>query len=203
MPSVSLDRPLSEKMGEILLRIARRAIRQRLSGAAESPEDTDACQGTDLADLRGSCFVTLTLEGVLRGCIGSFRRDEPLCHSVHENALNAAFSDPRFPPLRADELEGVRIEVSVLSPPVRLAYGEPGELPGRLSPGEDGVVLRKGLAQATFLPQVWKQLPRTEEFLSHLCLKAGLGADAWKKGTLEVETYRVQSFEEEPPPHRP
>jgi AmmeMemoRadiSam system protein A len=94
-----------------------------------------------------------------------------------------------------DEWPQVQIELSVLSTPRKLAYPSAEALPEHLTPRVDGVVIRKGYSSATFLPQVWKQLPRPQDFLAHLCLKAGLSASAWRKGDLEVETYQVQSFE--------
>jgi AmmeMemoRadiSam system protein A len=115
-------------------------------------------------------FVTLKKEGLLRGCIGSLSSDVPLKENVRQNALHAAFHDPRFTPLGADEFPLIEIEVSVLTPPSELPYDGPDDLLERLRPESDGVILRKGGASATFLPQVWKQLPRREDFLSHLCL---------------------------------
>ena len=120
----------------------------------------------------------------------------PLAENVRRNAINAAFHDPRFPPLDLDELDRIAVEVSVLSPPAALSYEDADDLMSGLRPGLDGVILRKGASSATFLPQVWKQLPRCQDFLSHLCLKAGLSARAWYDGKLQVETYQVQSFEE-------
>jgi AmmeMemoRadiSam system protein A len=115
---------------------------------------------------------------------------------VRDNALNAAFHDPRFSPLRKKELDQVHIEVSVLSEPVPLAYTDTDDLLSRLRPGTDGVIIKKGLASATFLPQVWEQLPQPEAFLSHLCMKAGLPAGQWRGGDLTVLAYQVQYFEE-------
>ena len=117
--------------------------------------------------------------------------------NVRANARNAAFNDPRFAPLTVDEWPRIQIEISVLSIPRKLTYPAAEALPDRLTPLVDGVVIRKGYASATFLPQVWKQLPRPQDFLAHLCLKAGLSADAWRSGDLEVETYQVESFEED------
>ena len=141
-------------------------------------------------------FVTLTIKGELRGCIGSLEGREPIVDGVRHNAVNAAFHDPRFRPLGRQELDKVTIEVSILSEPQPLAYTDGEDLLGRLRPGTDGVIIRKGYASATFLPQVWEQLPDKEEFLTHLCLKAGLAPDAWRRGDLEVLTYQVQYFEE-------
>ena len=115
---------------------------------------------------------------------------------VRDNARNAAFHDPRFSPLGKRELDALQIEVSVLSEPVPLAYTDADDLLARLRPGIDGVIIKKGSASATFLPQVWEQLPQPEPFLSHLCAKAGLPAEQWRKGDLKVRVYQVQYFEE-------
>ena len=190
---------LSPDEGRCLIRLARMTIADHLKSPVDEKERR-ALQ-TELQDpiFAHGCgtFVTLEKEGQLRGCIGSLASDAPLKDSVHQNALHAAFHDPRFPPLGPDEIPMIKIEVSVLTPPANLLYHGADELLERLRPGTDGVILRKGIASATFLPQVWKQLPRREDFLSHLCLKAGLAAMAWRKGDLQVETYQVQYFEED------
>ncbi len=145
----------------------------------------------------GASFVTLhTRTGALRGCIGTLVARRPLVEDVYANALAAAFQDPRFPPVQPTELADLVIEVSVLSHPQPLAYDGPEDLIKRLRPNVDGVVLRKGMHRATFLPQVWEQLPSPETFLAHLCRKAGLPPDAWRAGSLEISTYQVEKFEE-------
>ncbi len=103
---------------------------------------------------------------------------------------------PGSPPLKPAELDRVDIEVSILTEPYPLEYRDSKDLLAKLRVNVDGVILRKGSASATFLPQVWEQLPRPEEFLSHLCMKAGLSADTWRESHLEVLTYQVQYFEE-------
>lgn len=184
---------LTEEEGKLLLRIARETIRTRLfGGKVDMPHDLPQ----SLKEKKGT-FVTLTIEGRLRGCIGHILPTEPLVEGVVENAINAAFRDPRFPPLSKEEFERIRIEVSVLTTPKKLAYKDYKDLLKALRPNMDGVIIRKGINQATFLPQVWEQLPSKEEFLTHLCIKAGLSPEEWKKGTLEVETYQVQAFHEE------
>ena len=142
-------------------------------------------------------FVTLKKAGNLRGCIGSLTSDTALKDTVRRNAAHAAFHDPRFPALVVEELDQVDIEVSILTPLTTLEYTDADDLVKRLRPGMDGVILREGAASATFLPQVWKQLPRCQDFLSHLCLKAGLSAQAWREGKLEVATYQAQYFKED------
>jgi AmmeMemoRadiSam system protein A len=94
------------------------------------------------------------------------------------------------------ELDQTEIEVSILTEPRPLEYQSRQDLTKKLRVKVDGVIIRKGHASATFLPQVWEQLPQPEEFLSHLCLKAGLPSDAWKDPEVEILTYQVQYFEE-------
>ena len=189
---------LTPRHGAALVMLARQTLARHFQRPAEPAAGEPLA--TILADpsLQARCgtFVTLKIDGQLRGCIGSLSATVPVVTGVRDNALNAAFRDPRFPPLDRRELDRVQIEVSVLSEPVPLAYRDADDLLRRLTPGIDGVILRKGAASATFLPQVWEQLPRPESFLSHLCLKAGLSADEWRRGKLEVRIYRVQHFEE-------
>jgi len=188
-------RSLDQKQGQTLIKLARQTISERL-GRPCAEVDPDSLKDNDLQARRGT-FVTLTIHGQLRGCIGSLEASESLLEGVKRNAINAAFRDPRFAQLDAEELDRVDIEVSILSDPVPLGYQDSRDLISKLRPHVDGVILRKGSASATFLPQVWEQLPRPEKFLSHLCRKAGLPADEWQKGKLEILTYQVQYFEEE------
>jgi len=185
---------LTEDEGKYLLSVARKTIGQRLSDQKEQP--SDAHRSDKFLEQRGT-FVTLTTGGNLRGCIGHIIPQETLIEGIRVNAVNAAFRDTRFPPLTKDEWKQVKIEISILTEPKLLSYSDADDLLKKLRPDIDGVILRKGYHQSTFLPQVWDQLPKKEDFLAHLCLKAGLGADAWKQGDLEVSVYQVQAFEEE------
>jgi AmmeMemoRadiSam system protein B/AmmeMemoRadiSam system protein A len=187
---------LTESQGRLLIRLARQTIGQRLGQRPVSADVSAEAAVEQALQRRSGTFVTLKIDNRLRGCIGSLIPSESIVEGVRRNALNAAFNDYRFSPLTAEELERVVIEVSILTPPAALAYRDADDLVGRLRPGVDGVILRKGGHSATFLPQVWEQLPRTEDFLGHLCLKAGLEADAWRRGDLAVETYQVVYFEE-------
>lgn len=185
---------LTREEGEELIALARKTIEAELFGSDTPPEEgMEISPG--LLEKRGT-FVTLTVDKGLRGCIGNIIPDDSVTEGVKRNALNAAFGDPRFRPLTAEEWERVRVEISILSDPLPLVYSKPQELLDMLRPGLDGVIIRKGMRQATFLPQVWEQLPEKSEFLTHLCLKAGLDGDAWRKGPLDVLTYDVQAFEE-------
>lgn len=197
--SIDSFQQLSPEQGQTLVRLARRTISREL-GRNEAGAESDALS----AALNDPCFqekqgtfVTLKLHGQLRGCIGSVIPVESILAGVRRNALRAAFQDHRFIPLSAKELDHVAIEVSVLTEPKPLIYRNGSDLLAKLRPDIDGVIVRKGTAGATYLPQVWQQLPHHEMFLSSLCLKAGLSADAWQKNDLEVLTYQVQYFEEE------
>jgi hypothetical protein len=187
---------LTEEQGRVLLSVARDTLNEHFERPAEATSKAGPEPGDPALQVPCGTFVTLKIGGDLRGCIGTLTGREPLVAGVRTHALNAAFHDPRFGPLTAEELGRVTIEVSVLTEPQPLAYDGAADLIAKLRPNVDGVILRKGYASATFLPQVWEQLPKPETFLSHLCLKAGLAADAWRKGQLEVQTYQVQYFEE-------
>ncbi|MEJ2039209.1 MAG: AmmeMemoRadiSam system protein A [Desulfosarcinaceae bacterium] len=189
---------LSEAQGQALVQLARKTLMERFGRKLAEDEEKRLADALGAPVLLALCgiFVTLKTGGELRGCIGSLSASEPLVDGVVSHALNAAFNDPRFGPLRDEELERVSIEISVLTEPQPLAYTDADDLVARLRPHVDGVTLRKGYACATFLPQVWEQLEAPEAFLRHLCLKAGLNGDAWRNTRLEVETYQVQSFEE-------
>ncbi|MDA8165060.1 MAG: AmmeMemoRadiSam system protein A [Desulfobacteraceae bacterium] len=190
---------LTREQGQVLVRLARRTLEARLGATppgAEQEALTSALQEELLRENRGT-FVCLKSGGELRGCIGSLVGDAPLAEGVRRNAVNAAFQDHRFLPLGAGELGRVRIEVSVLTPPQPLAFADGADLIAKLRPHVDGVIIRKGLAGATFLPQVWEQLPQADSFLAHLCRKAGLPPDTWRYPGLEVMTYQVQAFSEE------
>lgn len=132
-------------------------------------------------------FVTLEIEGKLRGCIGNIEPIYTLQKAVRTNAIAAAFDDPRFPRLTKEEFEMIDIEISVLTVPEKSSVD-------KIRPGIDGVVLKQGVYGATYLPQVWEDMPDKEKFLSSLCLKGGMSADAWKNEEIEVLTYQVEKF---------
>ena len=185
---------LTEAQGEYLLLEARKTIQDRLSGKKDIPQETKEMP-TVFHEKRGT-FVTLTTRGNLRGCIGHIIPQESLIDGIRENAINAAFRDPRFSPMTRDEWKNVQVEISILTEPKPLTYTDGRDLLNKLRPGIDGVIIKKGFHQSTFLPQVWEQLPDKKAFLNHLCLKAGLSGNAWETGDLEVSTYQVQAFEE-------
>jgi AmmeMemoRadiSam system protein A len=185
---------LTHEEQQTLLTLARETV-VRVAHRQGAPS-TDRFATTESLRQDGASFVTLTKHGQLRGCIGSLEARRPLVLDVRENAISAAFHDPRFPPVRPKELEELHIEVSVLSRPSPLAYDGPDDLIAQLRPGVDGVVIERGFSRATFLPQVWEKLPDPGEFLQHLCMKAFLAPDAYRQPGLAVYTYQVERFEE-------
>ena len=189
---------LSPEQGRLLVKLARQTLMQRLG--RKVPQDNidslDEALAHPCFQIACGTFVTLKIKGQLRGCIGNLTASESLVSGIRRNALNAAFHDPRFAALSASELDRVEIEVSILTEPKPLNYQDSADLLKKLRPKVDGVTIGLGHASATFLPQVWEQLPNPQDFLSHLCMKAGLAADAWQNNKLEVSTYQVQYFEE-------
>jgi AmmeMemoRadiSam system protein A len=186
---------LTEEEGRRLLQVARQTIEHALFEKKDGGSD-EANSSPKFSEKRGT-FVTLTMNGGLRGCIGHIIPQETLIEGVRVNAINAAFRDPRFRPLSKNEVEKIKIEVSILTEPRPLSYSDANDLLSKLRPGVDGVIIKKGYYQATFLPQVWEQLPDKKAFLTHLCMKAGLDGEAWKNERLQVSIYQVQAFEEE------
>jgi AmmeMemoRadiSam system protein A len=175
--------------GQTLLAIARGAIATQLDIPSPSVDDTDWQREP------GATFVTLTCAGALRGCIGSLMAERPLRADVENNALAAAFSDPRFTPLSEREYGDIDVEVSLLSPMQPFAVEDEKQALTLLRPGIDGVLLEYGWRRGTFLPQVWDQLPEPRAFLAHLKQKAGLPADFWAE-EIRLSRYTVTKWHE-------
>lgn len=189
------DELLDARQQDALLALARSAIARAVGAAGAGDQATG--RDDPVLNAPGAAFVTLTQRGNLRGCIGHLQAVEALWDSVQNNAINAALHDPRFPPLAASELAATRIEISVLSAPQPLVCADADELLQVLAGERPGLILEDGCGhRATFLPQVWEQLPEPVDFLAALCRKAGLPPDAWKDGKLHFQRYGVQHFEE-------
>jgi AmmeMemoRadiSam system protein B/AmmeMemoRadiSam system protein A len=180
---VSLD-----EAGRTLLRIARGAIESKLFGAASMPDAAWLKQN-------GATFITLTRDGALRGCIGSLEAARPLGDDAAENAIAAAFRDPRFPPLTAAEWPGIRVEVSLLSSPKPMRFADEADLLAQIRQGEDGIILECDGRRATFLPQVWENIPDKRQFLAELARKAGLPGEV-RLGRCRVWRYKVTKWQE-------
>lgn len=138
-------------------------------------------------------FTTLTISGELRGCCGTIEPQRPLVEDVWHSAWSSAFADPRFPPVSSRETERLEISISVLSPLEPVEVSSEAELARALVPGEDGILLRWGPRQATFLPAVWKTIPDSKEFIAALKHKAGWPASGWPADA-SVLRYRTTSF---------
>lgn len=189
------DDLLSSEDKKTLLTIARQAITDAIQAKTLIPPDPK--NYSEMLQREGASFVTLTIHGDLRGCIGALEPYQPLVVDVWEHAIAAAMEDYRFYPVSASELDQIKIEISRLTVPQRLEYTDPADLIARLHPDQDGVILREGRNRATFLPQVWEKIPDARSFLSQLCLKMGAPANYWLTHHLDVFTYQVEKFEEE------
>lgn len=172
-----------------LAAIARRAIEARVGEHVR----WDPAVADEPPRLRapGAVFVTLRRGGALRGCIGTMAPTMPLAAAAADRARAAALDDPRFPPLRADELTDLSVEVSVLTPMEPFEAGRYDALIAVLRPGVDGLLVEAGRHRATFLPSVWEELPDPAEFVAHLWRKAGLPPRAWPPG-ITTSRYRAQ-----------
>lgn len=175
-----------------LLQLARSVLEHRLKGVTPKHK---AYYEKAFEEKRG-VFVTLHLDGDLKGCIGHIEAKESIYDNVTYLSQAAAFEDPRFSPLTENELERVEIEISILSVPEKLAANNNIELIKMLRPNIDGVILLTDNRQATFLPQVWEQFPKRENFMTHLCMKAGLDSEYWKFNPIEIRVYQVDCFNE-------
>lgn len=181
--------PQPDERGAVLLAAARGAISERF-GAAPL-----ALHSQSWLRAPGASFVTLTLDGELRGCIGSLEAHRPLLEDVQHNAVAAAFRDPRFAPLSNQEFARVRVEVSELSAAEPLACESEAHALSLLRPHVDGLILQYGHRRGTFLPQVWETLPAPQQFLAQLKRKAGLPADFWHE-ELRLSRYEVKKWRE-------
>ncbi len=183
-------------MNDIVIGLAKAAILVALN----QPEDFDlenALKTYPGLENNGAAFVTINTEPneQLRGCIGSLQAYRPLYEDIIHNAQAAALRDPRFSPLRLEELEHIKLEVSILSEPQVLVYDNIEDLKSKIVPFQDGIVLKLNGRQATYLPQVWDQLPKFDDFFSSLCLKANLSNDCLSQHP-EISIYTVEKYEE-------
>ena len=176
---------------QVLLELAVGSIEYGLRHGRPLHIDEAGCP--DWLREQRATFVTLEASGVLRGCIGTLRAHATLCADVTANAWAAASRDPRFSPLTAAELPGLKIHVSILGIPEKMTFTSEQDLATRLRPGIDGLILTEHAASGTFLPAVWESCPKPEVFLRHLKLKAGLDADYWSD-SIEVSRYTTESF---------
>lgn len=185
---------LNESEKNYLLQLARQTLSHYFSERAVLKIDEN-----DLPErlrVRQGAFVTLKLNGKLRGCVGLLEPIKPLYQAVIDNALAAAFFDNRFLPLAKSELPALKIEISVLSVPVKMTASSPAERLRQLRPLVDGVIIRSNGQVVTYLPQVWEKLKEPEEFLSSLCQKGGWSTDCWENPEVKIYTYQAEAFGE-------
>jgi AmmeMemoRadiSam system protein A len=187
---------LTQEEQQTLLRLAREAVTLRVQGRPLPRLDPSSLSAGLLEE--GASFITLTVRGELRGCIGALEAYQPLAEDVREHAVAAALEDPRFAPVSEVELSTIRIEVSRLTRPIPLQYTDAADLLAKLKPHVDGVILRDAFHRATFLPQVWAKIPDPAEFLNQLCWKLGMDENAWRTKHLDVLIYQVEDFHESP-----
>ncbi|HZI95659.1 MAG TPA: AmmeMemoRadiSam system protein A [Candidatus Paceibacterota bacterium] len=187
---------MNKENKEYLLKIARRAMQKYFQDEGifqveedELPQSLKGKKGT---------FVTLWKNNELRGCIGNLESEKSIYQSVIDNCLASALLDPRFTALKSDELNNIKIEISILSELKKFPnFTDHDSFLKYLNKYKPGLLIKKGAYQATFLPQVWEDLNFAELFISHLCEKAGLEKDEWKKMDLEIYQYSAEVFKEE------
>ncbi|MBD3204653.1 AmmeMemoRadiSam system protein B [Candidatus Woesearchaeota archaeon] len=184
---------ISKNDKEFLLKLSRETLEKYIK-ETKIPKINKNLISERLLKKQG-CFVTLNKKNNLRGCIGHIMPQETLYECVIDNTINAAVNDRRFSLVQEHELDEIEIEISALSVPERLDYKNPEDLLKQLIPEKHGVIVKSGLHQATYLPQVWEELPEKKEFLQRLCIKAGLTQYCWKEN-INVLTYTASVWEE-------
>lgn len=184
-----------------LFRIARTALHKT---TVEGEHDwlPDLEQLPEALRRPAATFVTLHTDGQLHGCIGSVIARLPMAVDVAKNAIAAARYDPRFPPLRPDELDRTEVEISILTPLQEVSYTSVADLLGKIRPGVDGVMVARGWQRGLLLPQVWEQIPDPEAFLAHVALKAGASPDIYLHPDAKVYKFQVHSFTQPAPIHQ-
>lgn len=187
---------LTANEGKIAVQLARNTIETYfLTGKMMNGSEKEL---PPIFNEKRGVFVTLTENGMLRGCIGHPYPESTLMYAITDSAISAGFRDPRFPPLHIDEFDKVEVEVTVLTPPERITAA-PKDIPYRIEIGRHGLIVKKGYRQGLLLPQVAPENDMDEiDFLSHTCLKAGLEPDAWLTGA-EVYSFEGQIFSETEP----
>ena len=187
----STNNRFSQEDRVLLLDVARRSIEHGLM--YQAPLTVNPVDYPEALRPQRATFITLEIDGHLRGCIGTLEARSPLVQDVAEHAFAAAFEDPRFLPLRTEEFPHLDIHLSILSPPEPIEFSSEDDLLARLRPRVDGLIIRFGQRRATFLPSVWESLSEPYVFLAQLKQKAGLPLDFWSP-ELRAERYTTESF---------
>lgn len=179
---------IKKYFSDLLMKICKKSI---LAGIEDKEPDLDYEEMPPVLFEKGACFVTLEKHGSLRGCIGSIVAHQSLIEDLVKNAYNAAFSDPRFMPVEADEFNDLSIAISLLSAPEKMTFKDEDDLLTQIVQGEDGIIIKDGMHQAVYLPSVWEQLPDKKMFLNSLKQKAGLSATHFSE-TFEAFRYKTE-----------
>ena len=194
---MSGDIQLSDSDGTVLVKTARRAVTEFLSNGNRMKLESDL---EEKFSFNSGVFVTLNNPNGLRGCIGFPMPEKKLSHAIVEGAIAAATEDPRFSPVKTNELNDIVFEVTVLTPPVEINVSDPMEYLEKIKVGRDGLIIRHSFSSGLLLPQGpveygWD----VEEFLQHTCEKAGLSRDTWKNESVKIEKFEGIIFKEEMP----
>lgn len=188
---------LTQKDGEMLVKTARKVVVEYLKTGKQPKLEK---QFQEDFSFNSGVFVTLNSTLGLRGCIGYPLPEKKLYNALEDAAVAAATEDPRFPPVKPDELGSITFEVTVLTPPKKIMVNKPDEYLSRIKVGRDGLIVRNGFNSGLLLPQVPVEYNWNErEFLEHTCEKAGLPKDYWKKQDTEVQKFEGIVFKEETP----
>ena len=188
---------LSDSDGVFLVKTARMAVTEFLSNGKRIKLESE---DEKKFSFNAGVFVTLNDANGLRGCIGFPMPDKKLSHGIIDAAIAAATEDPRFSPVKINELNGIVFEVTVLTPPVEITVTDPMEYLEKIKVGRDGLIIRNSFSSGLLLPQVPVEYGwNVEEFLQHTCEKAGLARDTWKNESVKIEKFEGIIFKEETP----
>ena len=184
-----MQNPLTENQKKELLELAYETVEEGCKLGAVPEHILEYNNLPDIFSQKAASFVTIKKGGVLRGCIGSTEAHRPLLDDVVQNAFSSAFHDSRFPPVTEYELNDIDIEISILTPQELMDIIDEKDLLKKIRPGIDGVLISNHQHSATFLPQVWQQLPNPRQFLAHLKHKAGIEPGSWPE---DMKCFRYQ-----------
>lgn len=188
---------ISEKEGHILVKTARRIVTEYLKNGSKIELEKDFQEDFSF---KSGVFVTLNNQSGLRGCIGYPLPEKKLFNAIEDAVIAAATEDPRFPPVKFEELDSITFEVTILTSPTKIEVSEPHEYLSKIKVGQDGLIVKYGYNSGLLLPQVPIEYGWNErEFLEHTCEKAGLSKDYWKKAEIEIQKFEGIVFKEKDP----
>jgi len=188
---------ISEKDGQILVKTARMIITEYLKNGSDKELDQKFQEDFSF---KSGVFVTLKNPNGLRGCIGYPLPDKKLFNAFKDASIAAAMEDPRFPPVKFEELDSITVEVTILSPPTRIKVDNSQEYLSKIKIGQDGLIVKYGYNSGLLLPQVPIEYGWNErEYLEHTCEKAGLPRDFWKNNEIEIQKFEGMVFREKYP----